>query len=99
MSFIIAITLVIAAVVAGIGLLIFRKRPWVGGLAGAATLALLLYWFLHPVCTPMTAEDAANFDPPIETRTETNMIGGRYFQQMDGGWHHCKTWIARELFF
>ena len=79
--------------------MLFRRRPWIGLVVGALTLASLLAWFLHPVCKPIAPEDAANFDPPIETREETDMIGQRYFQRRGDGWVHCKTWIAREFFF
>ena len=99
MSFVVVIALVISALVAGVGLLAFRRRPWIGGLAGGVTLVALLFWFLHPVCVPIPDEDLANFVPPIETRTETNMIGQPYFVERDGGWVHCKTWIARQFFF
>ncbi len=99
MSFVIAILIFIAALVAAVFLLAFRGRPWIGGLAGTATLAVLLFWCLRPDCRVIPEEDLANFDPPIETRTDTGMIGQRIFQQKDGGWYHCKTWIARQFFF
>jgi hypothetical protein len=56
-------------------------------------------WFLHPVCAAIPPEDLASFVPPIETRTDTDMIGQRGFQPRDGGWFQCKPWIARALFF
>ena len=99
MSFVIAILIFFAGLVAAAGLLAFRGRPWIGGLAGALTLATLLYWCLRPDCRPIPAEDLAGFDPPIETRTETGMIGQRLFRQQDGQWLHCKTWVARRFFY
>ncbi len=99
MTFVVVIAFVVAALVAGVGLLAFRGRPWIGGLAGGVTLVALLFWFLHPVCTPIAETELANFDPPIETRAETNMIGQRSFIERDGHWVHCKTWIARQFFF
>jgi len=56
-------------------------------------------WLLHPVCVAIPPEDLANFSPPIETRTDTDMIGERVFRQRDGGWFQCKPWIARAMFF
>ena len=99
MSFVIAILIFIAALVAAAGLLAFRGRPWIGGLAGALTLAALLFWCLRPVCQAIPEDDLTNFDPPIETRTDTGMIGQRLFRQQDGRWLHCKTWVARQFFF
>lgn len=99
MSFVITIAVLFAALVSGIGFLVFRRHPWTVGIAGGVTLLALLVWFLHPVCRAIPEEEIANFDPPIDTRTATNMIGQPVFQKRDGRWFHCKSWIARQLFF
>jgi hypothetical protein len=52
-----------------------------------------------PVCVVIAPEDVAGFDPPIETRTQTGLIGQRYFQERGGRWYQCKARIARALFF
>ena len=99
MSFVVALALVLAAIVRGVCLLLFRRRRWLALAAGAVVLLGQLAWYLHPVCRPIDEADLASFDPPIEARSETGMIGQRYFQQRDGRWQHCKTWIARQFFF
>ncbi len=99
MSFVSGICIVLG-VLAGAGThLLFRRRMWISLTTGLAVIAASLAWFLSPVCIAIAQEDLANFDPPIETRTETGMIGQRYFQQRDGVWYHCKVRIARQLFF
>ena len=99
MSFVVALALVLSGIVAGGCLLLFKRQRWVGMVAGALTLAGLMGWFLHPVCRPIAAADLALFDPPVEQREETGMIGQRVFQEQDGQWLHCKTWVARKFFF
>ena len=76
-----------------------RPRRYLGLAISAAILAGGLAWLLHPVCVVIPAADLAGFDPPIETRTDTNLIGQRYFQKRGADWHHCKTWIERVFFF
>ena len=58
----------------------------------------LMVWSLRPICRPLTPEDLAGFTAPIETRTDRDLYL-RVFQQRDGHWHHCKTWLSRQLFF
>jgi hypothetical protein len=99
MSFVITLFLFLGLVAAGLAYLLFRRRVWVPIAVGFLVFAAGLVWALMPVCRPVAEEDVANFDPPIETRTETGMIGQRYFQQRDRTWFHCKVRIARELFF
>ena len=65
----------------------------------AVILAGGLAWLMHPVCVAIPETDLAGFDPPIETRTDTNLIGQRYFQRRGDDWYHCKTWIERAFFF
>ncbi len=99
MSFVLGVCLLIAVLVGGIAYLLFRRRRWLALTAGSVTFAAILAWFLHPACVPLAAGDIALFNPPIETRTETGMIGQRVFQQQDDTWFQCKVWIARALFF
>lgn len=76
-----------------------RLRRYLGLAISCAALAAGLAWLLHPVCVVIPATDLAGFDPPIETRTDTNLTGQRYFQQRGADWYHCKTWIERAFFF
>jgi hypothetical protein len=57
-------------------------------------------WLGHPVCVPIADEDLKSFTPvPIEQRTDHDLFGFRTFQQRDGHWCQCKSWISRQLFF
>jgi len=38
------------------------------------------------------------FNVPIEQRTDRDFYL-RVFQQRDGQWYQCKTWISRFFFF
>lgn len=51
-------------------------------------------WMLHPVCTPIPDAALAEFDPPIEARSERGMLF-RTFQKRDGHWEHCKARLER----
>lgn len=99
MSFVVFLALVPAAVVGGLAYWLARRRAWVGLAAAVLVFAAIAAWLLHPACREITAEDLARFDPPIETRSDTDMLGRPAFQRRDGGWYQCKTWIAREMFF
>jgi len=57
-----------------------------------------LVFLLRPVCVPLTAEDLTTFNVPIEQRTDRDFYL-RVFQQRDGQWYQCKTWISRFFFF
>ena len=57
-----------------------------------------LVFLLRPVCVPLTAEDLTTFNVPIEQRTDRDFYL-RVFQQRDGQWYQCKTWISRWFFF
>ena len=96
------IFLVLAVFLTGFGLLglylVSRKR-WKTLAAIVALIVAGIGLAFRPVCTPITAADAANFNPPIEQRDEANFYGLRIFRQIDGDWHHCKTWLARQFFF
>lgn len=50
---------------------------------------------LRPVCVPV---NPAGFNSPIETRTDRDFYL-KVFQQRDGQWYQCKTWLSRQLFF
>ena len=72
-----------------------RRIVWTAVLvliAATATLAL------RPVCVPLSPADLAGFDPPVETRTDHDFYL-RVFQQIDGRWYQCKTWLSRQFFF
>jgi hypothetical protein len=58
----------------------------------------LLAWTLRPVCVPLSAEDLRSFNVPIEQRTDRDLYF-RVFQQRDGQWQQCKTWLSRQFFF
>ena len=66
-------------------------------------LALLLasgagWCAFRPVCMPLSDRDLAGFTSPIETRTDRDLYL-RVFQQRNGQWHQCKTWISRKFTF
>jgi hypothetical protein len=70
---------------------------------GWVAISLLLgagigYCALRPVCVPLSGEDLAGFDVPIEQRAERDLYV-RIFQRRDGQWYQCKTWLSRQLFF
>lgn len=71
-----------------------RKAP----LFVAATVVAAVAWALHPVCVPLSAEDLKGFNVPIEQRTDRDLYL-KVFQQRDGRWYQCKTWISRQFFF
>jgi hypothetical protein len=83
---------------AGVAVLIHRGRKKTALLIVVVVLAALLLLF-RPVCRPIEDSSLANFDPPIETRQDENFYGLKTFQQKDGSWLQCKTWIARQFFF
>ena len=68
----------------------------------AFLIALLIsaaIWFLfRPVCVPLSPESLQTFTTPIEDRTHRD-IYLKVFQQRDGQWYQCKTWISRQFFF
>ena len=64
----------------------------------AVVLGVALAYALRPVCVPLTAADVAGFTPPIDTRTDRDVYF-RVFQQTDGRWYQCKTWLSRQFFF
>jgi hypothetical protein len=68
---------------------------WIAILAVAVGVS---YCSFRPVCVPLSSEDVARFDPPIERRDDRNFYI-TVFQQRDGQWHQCKPWLARQFFF
>ena len=69
------------------------------GLIVAAVMALAaVAAAIRPVCVPLSAEQLAGFTTPIETRNDHDFYL-RVFQQRDGRWYQCKTWLSRQFFF
>lgn len=71
-------------------------------IARVILIALLLFlglaaWALRPVCVPLTAADLRSFNVPIEQRTDRDFYL-TVFQQRDGQWCQCKTWLSRLYF-
>lgn len=62
-----------------------------------AVIVLLGIAALHPVCVPLGVAPAS-WPVPIEQRTDRDFYL-RVFQQRDGQWYQCKTWLSRQLFF
>jgi hypothetical protein len=98
-SLVVVFSFLAGLIAAGIAFLLFRRRAWMALGVGFAAFAGAAVWLLMPVCVVIASADVAGFDPPIETRTETGIIGQRYFQERGGRWYQCKTRIAREFFF
>ena len=99
MSFVIGLCVILGFVVGAFAYLLFRQRAWIPLTAGIIVFFGCLTWFLTPVCVAILEEDLATFKPPINMRTETGLLGQRYFQKRDEGWFQCKARIARQLFF
>jgi hypothetical protein len=99
MNFVVVLCTIIAAIAGVFARLLFRRRLWLPLAASVIVFVGCLVWFLRPVCTVIPHKDLANFQPPIDTRTDTRITGQRYFQPRDGVWLHCKTWNERQLFF
>jgi hypothetical protein len=67
----------------------------------AAALVLLLgagAFALRPVCVPLTDSDVSQFTVPVERRADRD-FHVKVFQQRNGRWHQCKTWLSRQFFF
>lgn len=99
MSFVVILSVVLGLLAGGAAWLLFRRRAWIPLAIGIVVFAGCMIWALTPVCRAIADQDLVNFDPPIDKRTETGMIGQRYFQLRDGNWFHCKARIARIMFF
>jgi hypothetical protein len=61
-------------------------------------LATALVYAFRPMCVALSVTDVAAFTTPIEARTDRDFYL-RVFQQVDGQWYQCRTWISRQLFF
>ena len=61
-------------------------------------LAVVIGFTLRPICVGLTPEQLASFTSPIGERTDRD-IYLRVFQQRNGQWLQCKTWISRQFFF
>jgi hypothetical protein len=79
-----------------LGKIIFKKTGPALGLTIAIVLSLSVFLF-RPVCKPITHWDTT-VGGEIEKRSDRSFYM-KVFQQKDGQWHHCKTWIARLFFF
>lgn len=99
MSLVIVFSFLLGLVAAGIAYLLFRRRAWVPLAVGLAVSAAAVVWLLMPVCVAISPDELASFDPPIEMRTDTGLIGQRHFQKRRRSWYQCKTRIARAFFF
>ncbi|MBB3065380.1 hypothetical protein [Limibacillus halophilus] len=99
MGFAIILSTVIGLTALALSYSFFRRRRWIAPVLACFAFTASLAWFLLPVCVLIPPEDIASFNPPIETRTETGILGQRYFEERNGGWFHCKARIARKLFF
>lgn len=53
---------------------------------------------LRPVCVPIPPDTLRNFTTPIAERDDRDLYL-RVFQQRDGQWHQCKTWLSRQFYF
>lgn len=72
-----------------------RRLRW---LLVSIAVAAAAAWALRPVCRALPDEDLAALTPSIETRTDRDFYL-TVFQQRDGGWVQCKTWLSRQFFF
>lgn len=68
------------------------RRVWI--LLAVVVGALLL---LRPVCVPLSDAALAEFNVPIDQRTDRDFYL-KVFQRRGGQWHQCKTWISRAFF-
>ena len=71
------------------------RIAWILGLVLIALTATIT---LRPICVPLSPEDLAGFNTPVETRTDHDFYL-QVFQQVDGRWYQCKTWLSRQFFF
>jgi hypothetical protein len=78
--------------------LLAQKKQWVVlGLLVAGTLGGLAFMF-SPVCIPIEngEQEAAQYH--YSERQDKDFYV-KVFQEQNGQWHHCKTWISRQFFF
>ena len=94
--------LVLALLLSGIwflGHILVSRQRWKSVAVIVAALLAGAGLAFRPVCVPIAEADLAAFNPPIEQRAGANFYGLRFFQQIDDDWYHCKTWLARQVFF
>jgi hypothetical protein len=60
-------------------------------------LLAFLGFLFHPVCVPLSDEDVKSFNVPIEQVTDRDFYL-KVFQNKNGQWYQCKTWISRFFF-
>lgn len=66
--------------------------------AGVMIVVGVAAFAFRPVCVPIPAETLLQLTVPLEQRTDRDFYV-KVFQQRNGRWHQCKTWISRRLFF
>ncbi len=71
------------------------QKAWI---VVAVLVLALAAWSLRPVCVPLSAEELRGFNVPVEQRNDRDFFL-KMFQQRDGQWHQCKTWLSRQFFF
>ena len=64
----------------------------------SVVFAVCVWILLRPVCVPLSPDSLQQFTTPIEQRTDRDFYL-RVFQQRDGEWYQCKTWLSRQFFF
>lgn len=67
-------------------------------ITGVVFIAGLVAWSLRPICVALSDEDLRGLNVPIEQRVDKDFYI-QVFQQRDGRWFQCKTWLSRQLFF
>ncbi len=87
----------LATVVFPLANLLKRKMLVTSGIVIACFLAFSVF-LLRPVCVPISDQGLKRFHPPIEERQDRDFYM-KIFQERDGKWHQCKTWVSRFFFF
>jgi hypothetical protein len=88
------------AEIKGFGEIVLMKviKKLIGFTVFAVFLILGLMFIFRPVCVLLSDEDLKHFNIPIEERTDKDFYL-KVFQQKNGQWHQCKTWVSRTFFF
>ncbi len=77
---------------------LLRRRMLVtSGIVIVCFLAFSVF-LLRPVCVPIGDQTLKRFNPPIDERQDRDSYM-KIFQERDGKWHQCKTWVSRFFFF
>lgn len=98
MSIFLLIALIGLSLLGVFGLVFVRRRKYKHLAAAVLLLCGSLLFLFRPVCLPIEDNALMSFSPPIEERRDATFYGYGMFQQRDGQWYHCKTWISRLLF-